>query len=294
MKITFFVGLIVYILPIITLAQSNKILKVEEIPNHIKIYIFENYTYKTEMTNETQVWLANELVAKDNLELTLINKNANNLNQIINFKDSINWKIEERLIAVMNKNERMNFEAKLLSTRYLPVPIHNGKLYPNAEMNSQFGIAIKLKEQLKLNSKQVDSLLVFAEILKSNFTKSNDDPLSGYFNSKAFESKFLNKILTQDQYRKVLAIKNYNNCEKKAKYTWNEMSKYPWINKFTIDTSLKKLTIYFLTKTHIIDCFAHESYKIPSLIKLIKEPEEIILLKKAKTNNIDKIENYAW
>jgi len=89
--------------------------------------------------------------------------------------------------------------------------------------SSQFAIAVANRKTLGLTNAQVDSLLFHSAKLKQmkdSFLLKNP---YGKYDSKAFETDNITKILSEDQYTKVLQIKNKSQAETEANQDWLEL-----------------------------------------------------------------------
>lgn len=111
---------------------------------------------------------------------------------------------------------------------------------------SQIDIALHYATQLNLSTEQINNLqqaLIDLNKKKEEFKTQNE--LTEY-DSKVFESKTLNNILTADQYTQVLTTKYINTAQSLAKLDWEQAIKNELNNTFNEATTKTELTNYHL------------------------------------------------
>jgi hypothetical protein len=114
--------------------------------------------------------------------------------------------------------------------------------------SSQFAIALKYKTVLVLTPSQVDSLLAKAIILKQMKDSFLVKEPFGKYDSKAFESGNMVKIVSEEQYTKVLKIKNRSQAENDAQKDWDELVLRKLSSHYNMETTISKLKNYYMAK----------------------------------------------
>lgn len=122
--------------------------------------------------------------------------------------------------------------------------IYDGSLQPT----SQFAIALKIKDQLDLRPGLCDTLVHHAMYLE----KKRDsifliDPFAS-IDFGDYETKYLSKLLTEDQYNAVLVQKNRTYAAANALADWREMVSRGIDRGFLKDQTVKELTAFYIAK----------------------------------------------
>jgi hypothetical protein len=165
--------------------------------------------------------------------------------------------------------------------------------------NSQFAIAIQYRRALELTGAQVDSLLAKAVLLKKSKEEfSKEDPF-GKYDSKAFESEHMTRILTEDQYSKVLLIKNKSQAKGEAEQDWKELEQRGLSAEYNKENTLKQLNNYYLAKWCAYYRYGNDKIKQSANVKSIEEkaPKALKALKAARkyNNPADPVKgSYQW
>lgn len=251
-------------------------------------------TSKIWLSQASQIWLAKAYSSNDSLVAEKCIKINASSNKIQQYADSLKYATELSFKHIMQPSELVTYEKNIEDARPYAYPIFKNRIEPMAEMNSQFGIALKLKKQLRFRDKQADSLLDFAKELRQNIEFYEAHPDSGFFDRPAFESKRMSLLFTNQQYTMVLAEKNKKYCFNQAKYDWHELTVLGLSTKYNKDSSIQMMTVYNFLKTNIMDCFAHEPEKRDMYLKSLKMPACLRKLRESKIINKVKTEKYAW
>lgn len=260
----------------------------------IIIKLYDNVVSKISLSEQSQMWIAKAYTRNDSLIADLIKKGNISISELKRVADSSQWAIEEDFKKILFPSEQKDFESKIVAKRDYPHPVVNNRILPDAEMNSQFGVALKMKNILKLRDAQSDSLLTYAALLKSKLDFASANPDSGYFDRPAYESENMSKILTEDQYTVMLSEKNKPQCQNQAKYIWHDLKVMGLSNKFDKEESLKNLTIYYLLRAHITERFANEKERQRAMIYALKIPEALKAWQQSKKTDKDKLGKYEW
>lgn len=260
----------------------------------VTIGIFNYLGAKVTLGPSTMHWLEAYFQRKDSLVAKYITGGKRTSAEVKRFDDSLIWRGEILLKKVMTADERIDFENKIAASREVAFPIFKEYLEPDADMNSQFGFAIKLANKLKLNDKQGREVLRSAVELFARTQYAKDNPDSGFFDKPAFESLTLTSILSQSQYNLLLAEKNKTLSERQAKYAWHDLEALAMTKAMNRDTAMKHLTIYYMMRNHINDAFAHDKPRQESYVQSLKAPKELVALKQAQIGDKLKLQKYRW
>jgi len=247
---------------------------------------------KTGLNTQAQQWFATALANKDSM---IMMKIAEGLppSEVTYYADSIEGALETNFKILLNPADRQRYQAYLDETS--PTPFYVNKRYLSAaEMNTQFGMAIKMRTKLHLRDGQVDSLIGKADEMAEKISLCKINPDAGFFDAPAFESEHLSKMLSERQYNDLLVAKNRESSDLQARYDWHDMEELGLTNKFGRDSTLKKLMTYYLLKAHIKDCYAHEKEKQALYLKSLRMPYPLVVLREARIGKNDKLARYAW
>lgn len=114
--------------------------------------------------------------------------------------------------------------------------------------SSQFAIAIRHKKALGLTEAQVDSLFAKAEQLRKMKEVFLETDPYGKYDSKAFETDNMTKIISEDQYGQVLLIKNRSQAKTEAEQDWQEMEQRNLAKDYNKDSTITQLVAYYTAK----------------------------------------------
>lgn len=268
--------------------------KVQETFGPAVVYkMYTDVASKVNLSEATQMWLGRAYTSRDSLLAAYISGGLST-DKIKRVSDSTDWVIELGLKGVMLDTELKDYKEKIEDQRPFPSPIYRRRIVPDAEMGSQFGVAIKLADQLKLRDTQADSILTEAAALRRKILFYKANPDSGYFDKNAFESAYLSKTLTESQYNQLLAEKNKDAATFQAKQDWYDLKAYGLAGKFQKDSTIKVMTVYNMIRAHVMDRFAHEKDKRTTMLKAMRMPEPVKLLYQAKVGKTAELNKYAW
>ena len=152
---------------------------------------------------------------------------------------------------------------------------------------SQFTIAVKERKALGLSAAQVDALLAnAAELEKMKDAAREKDPL-GKFDSKPFETEQMLKIISEDQYRSVLIVKNRSQARADAEADWQEMQQRNLAANLNKDTTLRQLNDYYLAKWVMYYRYGNDKIKQAANVKDVFEhmPHALRVLTSARKYN---------
>lgn len=284
----------VILLPGTLKAQSSMRELIGRYPPAVMNRIYHEYTSKMLLPESTLGWLADQYSRQDSLVAVYILNAEHDAAAVRKYTDSLSWMIEVDLKKKLTTTELKTFAAVIENQRTYPIPVLNEQVVVMAEMNSQFGVAYKLKDKLELTAEQEQALFSSAEQLKIKLDFHQSNPDSGFFDKAAFESAALSTILSEKQYNTMLAEKNKKKSELLAKQDWYALRSKGLADKFEQKTAIHKMTVFYLLRSHITDRFANEKDKQTSLLRALNVPEPIRALRQGNTNNKPQLAKYAW
>ena len=150
--------------------------------------------------------------------------------------------------------------------------------------SSQFAIALKYRHVLELRPTLIDTLVQYAMyvkmqhdslLMKDPFAKSD---------SKVYEAQILNELLTEDQYTKLLMIKNKSQVDLDTNDDWDDMEKWGLAANLNKDATIKQLHQYYMVKWNAYYRMANDKIKQEANLKLLKDnqPKALKMLSAAK------------
>lgn len=173
----------------------------------------------------------------------------------------------------------------LVVTKKCDSPLVAALLRNGCMMNtSQFAVALKYKQFLKLDPATVDTLLFHA--LYVNHVRdscSQKDPFAKV-DLKAYEAKWCNRLLTEDQYTKLLSLKNSGQAKNDANNDWENMEKRGITQGFDKKVTLDQLYRYYLQKWNAYNRYADDDARLEESLLILrdKSPEALKKLTAAK------------
>jgi len=136
---------------------------------------------------------------------------------------------------------------------------------------SQFSIAVKEKDKIGLTNTQIDSLISKAfivERMREGYLAA--DPL-GKFDSKEYETENMLKIVSEDQYQKILIIKNRSQAKAESEVDLKEMIQRNLVAANDRDSISKQLYNYYLAKWTIYYRYGNDKTKQTAGVKDIQD-----------------------
>jgi hypothetical protein len=144
--------------------------------------------------------------------------------------------------------------------------------------SSQFLLALKNKITLELSQSEVDSLVAWADTLKnikiSNFTLDSINP----FNTRAYESGYLNRLLTDNQYKQLLLMKNSDKANDVAINDWKEMVQCGISVNYNKDTVVQQLFAFYIARDNVYDRYEYDKVKQNTELKYIADSKPQVLI----------------
>ena len=160
--------------------------------------------------------------------------------------------------------------------------IRDGSLQPT----TQFALALKNKEFLQLGPEITDSLVqhaMYISLLRDSAAEKN--PFAP-FDSEAYQSEVLTRLLTEEEYTNLLMLKNQPQALADAKKDWAEMVQRGMAQNLLEQPTLEQLTSYYVMKYSAWNRFAHDKEAQMANIRAIEDskPQCLKLLDYARWN----------
>lgn len=112
-------------------------------------------------------------------------------------------------------------------------------------------LALERRETLNLSSPLADYLLSKLDSLKVQedlFYQQNPNQV---FNSYNLQNKYINAVFTDEQYKKLIEIKNKDRDYSKAKIDWEALVSFNLAEGLNVDSTLAQFANYYLAKDYI-------------------------------------------
>ena len=190
---------------------------------------------------------------------------------LIEYTVGANSKFRDSIIKNSNRYYDSSIKASL---------VRDGSLLAT----NQFAIALKYKTTLQLRATLIDTLLRHAMYLsKKQDSVWAKDPFAKT-DFKAYEAKWLNTLLNEDQYTKLLSIKNNSTAQLNAEEDWGDMETWNITTGFDKEATIKELYKYYLAKWIAYYRLAHDKLKQEANQRTIKDmqPKALKMLSAAK------------
>jgi hypothetical protein len=170
--------------------------------------------------------------------------------------------------------------------------IRDGSLLPN----TQFAIALKYKDYLKLDPKLIDTLVFHAMVLagRQDSVQLRDPFVTIEFGD--YESRVLSSLLTEEQYTGLLMIRNKSNAYATARKDWDDLEKFKLTGNLNKDQTIIQMAEYYIARFSAWNRMAHDNKRQTANMRALEEikPEIIKKLDQARWNaTIDKPNNDA-
>lgn len=258
---------------LISICAKSQVLDVS-IKNNYPASIVERVykiAVKVPINPSRQTAFANYFQRKDSILANVIKGNAtdDSVRAITNQQDSL-------FETMFTPTERFTYftETNQKKARSKPITF------------SQFSLAVKYKDSLSLDSVIVTTLLTkITELrkLRDDYYKANNGK---YYDSRAFESSTMTDLLTEEQYTKLLTIKNTEKAKNNALNDWNELVQRNLDSTFIQDSTIKDLSKFHLARCIAYDRFAHDKLKLNDVVKAIYDakPKAYMVLQHARRN----------
>jgi hypothetical protein len=266
----------------------------ERYPLSVAKALYEDYGSKVLLCDSSQQKLANEYLLIDQKIKAYLANPSVAAPTFKRYADSLKWGLMSKAENLLTPKEWRQYALMNDSLNKYGFPFFNGKVYPDAEMASQFGLAIKMRKRLALIDSQCIKLLLAATELGRLLKAQEANPDAGYFDRAAFESQSIEKILMEYQYTDVIAHKNKDVAKQRAGFDWAELNKRGIATGMKKDTVLFRLNRYYLMRAHLQDRFAHQQERATTYLKMLKMPQELRILQDARLGQKMEAIKHAW
>lgn len=153
-------------------------------------------------------------------------------------------------------------------------------------VKSKFSAAIRHREALKLEKKQVDSLLAAATKLEELRAAFSPAVPGEKFNARIFENEQTPKILTDIQYFTLLTLENHDQAMKWARSDWEELKKRGLTEGLDSAKVIAQIANYDLNFLIVKDRYSTDKEKQKLAMKQMPgEPAILVNLKTARKYN---------
>ena len=259
----------------------------------LAINMYNDVLSKMDVPENLQVNLALLYAKRDSLILKQLIKPISGINHS-RYSDSLLYTIEIQFKKLLTPTQKREYFLKVERARAVNFPIIQDTIYMDIEMDSQFGLALALYEKFNLKPKQKDSLIYYATLLKQKeeYTKQHQD--SGYFDKAAFESEYMAKVLTEEEYNGLLSIKNKLIAETNSRNMWYELRNQNLVTQIGREDTVFRLKMYYLMKASLWDKYAHQPELRNIIMQNLKPPYLLQKLWAIKNESDDKVKKYSW
>ncbi len=165
---------------------------------------------------------------------------------------------------------------------------------------SQLSLAVKFKDSIGIDGGVVSSLLLKLDTLKqmkdSFYSKNPGSKKS--LDTRAFESLTLNNLLSEDQYNKLLIIKNTAKSKNYALTDWQELQTRGLASGYDSVTTISQLAGFYLARQNAYDRYAYDAIQQSANIKSVydNKPAALNVLMHARRNpnNDTNGQSFQW
>jgi hypothetical protein len=160
--------------------------------------------------------------------------------------------------------------------------VRNGSMLPSSE----FAIALKYKDRLKLDPDIIDRLVEDAMYLAGQRDSIlNRDPFAA-MDFGPYEAQELGSLLTDEQFEMVLTFKNKSQAMADAQSDWSEMELRGLTGGFNKEETIDQLYGYYLRKNNAWKRLANDKIRQWSALRAISDskPEALKLLDPIRWN----------
>ena len=206
-------------------------------------------TRNSELSPQSQYTIADYFRTSDSITKAWLIQ-GKPLNQI----DSLQQEVELTFFQIANIRTPVN--TSLLKKSFVNTSlIKDGYILPL----SQFTIAIRCKEILKISPFVLDSLVYYVgRMAARQDSLQRLDPFS-WVDFGAYESFHLSQLLTEEQYTQLLLLKNKSNAFSEAKKDWLEMERRGLDKGLDKEKTIAEMTNYYIKRYSDWNRWAHNS-----------------------------------
>lgn len=237
---------------------------------------------KLTLTKQRQKVFANHFKTQETILSNLI-KNRNSKADI----DKARNKADSLFENLLSSKEKFDYFNVINEKKSSAIP------------NSQFTIAIQFKNDIQITSDTViNAILDKIQQLRKNKDEFLAQNPGKYYDSKAFESLHLTNLLTEQQYTKLLIIKNTDRSKQYALKDWNELELRGFTAGKNKDSCVADLSKFYLARQNIYDRYAHNSIKKGEMLGILNENQppiyKAIMHARRNPDNDTQGSNFSW
>jgi len=169
--------------------------------------------------------------------------------------------------------------------------------YANNINYNNFGWSLKYQKELQVTLQQALQLWDKAKDYERKSIAFTNRPDSFAFDKDRFQAEEVPKILTDSQYMRLLVIKHTDKANQLAKTSWREIEERGLNegNKYHKDSTINKLTAYFLQQLVVGEKYNYDTDKRKQYLQYIERtmtPEALAILRRSK--NGGNLGQYVW
>ena len=161
--------------------------------------------------------------------------------------------------------------------------IRDGSLLPA----TQFAIALKYKDYLKLDPRLIDTLVFHAMVLaaRQDSVQMRDPFVSIDFGD--YESRVLSSLLTEEQYTGLLMIRNKSNAYAKARQDWVDLEKFRLTGNLNKEQTIIQIAEFYIASFSAWNRLAYDSKRQIANLRALEEikPQILKTLEQARWNS---------
>jgi hypothetical protein len=252
----------------------------EKYPASIVLQVYD-LTNKAKIDEDVQNQVAELLLQKEQTLFKMLQGDQKD-NEIKDSKESFDKKITSLL----------NLEQKY--DNYVATKKEDAK---DKYSYSQFAIAIRYRDSLKVSDNQYQELLTQVGKLKELKNQYYEKYKSG-MDSRAYESENIARILTESQYGRLLVIKNYSKVNTYAEADWLEIEQRKIATEFKKEDAIAELKKYYNARECTYNKYQHDLVKQKVFIREVyaNRPAVLRILEKIRRNpdNDTTTKIYKW
>lgn len=292
-KSIYILAIILFACPMLITAQKISSKLSGRFSPSLVVNIYNDVLSKMDLSESLQLELAEMYKNRDSLILNrLIQKNID-IN-IKRYADSLLYSIEIRFRHLLTAEQKLEYFSKVERARAVNFPIVKDTIYMDIQMDSQFGLALALYEKFNLKPKQKDSLIYYATLLKQKEEYTKQHPDSGYFDKAAFESEYMAKVLTEQEYNGLLSIKNKVIAETRSRDMWYQLKRENLVSSVGRADTIFRLKMYYLMQASIWDKLANQPQLRVAAMQNLKPPQLLRKYYAIRNETETKIQKYSW
>jgi hypothetical protein len=160
--------------------------------------------------------------------------------------------------------------------------IRDGSLLPA----TQFAIALKYKDYLKLDPRLIDTLVFHAMLVAARQDSVQMREPFASIDFGDYESSILSSLLTEEQYTSLLMIRNKPNAYATARKDWDDLEKYNLAGNLNKDQIITQIAEFYIVRFSAWNRMAHDNKRQTANMRALEEikPQILKTLDQARWN----------